>query len=303
MDACNTAMTEYIHADRTPDWAKETVPDKYRPFLGRFGLPEPFASKPSTLGGKVEGIDRWQANRFVVWRPETAAWLYDGYTPTKVDYRPGLLPAYEKLAREYAGAATGNIAKAEALLTRALPERIPHATVPPVGAGCTADRALLDEPLLASGCAFCNEQARVFIRLCQVCGIQARMVFLFYADKQTGHTTAEFWTGEKWAMVDVSWYVLFPGPDGKLMTTAECHGSLPNRAAMAEAYYKRMGAIIALGDEQIAGRAVPAGTPDRAAVLRAKAETLRTYVREFHNKKYLAIHLWEFGLLNYPLPA
>jgi hypothetical protein len=38
------------------------------------------------------------------------------------------------------------------------------------------NRNLDDEALLASGCGWRNEQARVFIRLCQVNGIPARML-------------------------------------------------------------------------------------------------------------------------------
>ena len=39
-----------------------------------------------------------------------------------------------------------------------------------------------------SGCAWCHEQSRVFIRMCQACGLNGRIVHLFYKDKATGHT-------------------------------------------------------------------------------------------------------------------
>lgn len=303
MNETSTLTAEELQEAQTPAWAREPIPAGMAPYVARAGLGEPWHSKKGPLGTKVLGIDRWQANHFIVYRPETAAFLDGPYTPLTVHYKPGLLPLHERTAAEYAGHLKTAVGKATVFVTRTLPERIPHATVPPIGAGCRTDRALDDEPLLASGCGFCNEQARVFIRLCQVSGIPARLVFLFYADHATGHTTAEFWTGSKWAMVDVSWYAVFPGPDGALMSAAECHGNAVQRGLMAETYYNRMQRILALSDEAIGGLSVPAGTPDRAAAVRAKAAELREYVRGFAKKDYLAGHLDQFGLLNVPLPS
>lgn len=293
---------EEMQAEQTPAWAKEEIPAAFQPFLGKFGLPERWPARPGPLGKKVLGIDRWQANHFIVCRPETEAYLYGAYSPTGTSRRPGLLPAYERLAAAEAGLLSGAQEKAVAFVTRTLPAVIPHPTVPPIGPFCRTDRALDDEALLASGAGFCNEQARVFVRLCQVSGIPARLVFLFYADGATGHTTAEFWTGSKWAMVDVSWFMVFPGRDGTLMSALECHGRSVSRGLMADAYYDRMARILDLTDEALAGRSIPAETRDRPAAVGAKAAELRAYVRERFNKDYLAKHLDCFGLVNYPLP-
>ena len=302
MNETDYLTAEQIQEQETPVWAQVKAPDGCRPFLGRKGLPEPFHSKQTPLGPKVLGVERWQANHFIVHRPETAGVLYGSYTPTTVDYRPGTLPAFEALAAEYTSGLIGNEEIAAAFVTRVLPERLPHATVPPVGAYCRTDRGLHDEALLATGSAYCSGQALAFIRLCQVRGIAARLVFLFYSDRQTGHTTAEFWTGSKWAMVDVSWYTLFPGPDGKLMSAADCHGDAAQRLCLAVAYQTRMRQIVAMSDEALCGRAFPSDTPDRAAAVRAKAAELRDYVRVRMPLDHLADHLWEFGILNYPLP-
>ena len=303
MDQIVALTAEELQAAQTPDWVKETIPEAFRPFLGKFGVLPPWIPKPGPLGKKVLGIDRWQGNHFIVCRPETESYLYGEYSPTRVVYKPGLLPAFERLAAAEAGHLRTAQEKAVAFVTRTLPAVLPHATVPPIGPYGRTDRALDDEALLASGCGFCNEQARLFIRLCQVSGIPARFVFLFYSDYATGHTTAEFWTGATWAMVDVSWFTVFPGPDGTLMSAAECHGGPVNRGLMAEAYYERMRQILDLGDEAIAGRAVPADTADRPAALRAKAGEMRAYVRERFDKACLAKHLCQFGIENYPLPA
>jgi hypothetical protein len=294
---------EDVQEAQTPAWAREETPEAFRPFLGKFGLPDSWRNRPGPLGKKVLGIDRWQANCFIVCRPETEAFLYGFYTPTQVRYKPGLLPAFERLAGAEASREKTARDKATVFVTRTLPALFPHPTVPPVGPFCRTDRALDDEALLASGVGFCNEQARVFIRLCQACNIPARLVFLFYSDNATGHTTAEFWTGSNWALVDVSWYTVFPGRDGALMSALECHGRSVNRGLMADAYYTRMAQILELDDEALAGRSVPAVTADRPAALNRRAAELRAYVRERFNKEYLAGHLDRFGILNYPLPA
>lgn len=303
MAATSDLTAEELQAAQTPAWAKEQIPPSYQRYTGKGGLPEPWHSKVGPLGGKVLGLDRWFANHFIVYRAETATFLDTAYTPTAVSVEPGLLPLHEQTAAAYASPHQTTEEKAAAFVTRALPERIPHATVPPIGAHCRTDRALLDEPLLASGCGYCSEQARVFIRLCQVSGIPARMVYLFYADAATGHTTAEFWTGSKWAMVDVSWYTLFPGPEGTLMSAAECHGNAAQRACMARAYYDRMQVILGLTDEALCGRSIPPHTPYRDQAVAAKAAELRNYVQARNTPGYLADHLWQFGILNYPLPG
>lgn len=298
----HSLTAEETHEAQTPAWARVKAPEACRPFLGKYGLPEPFCSKKGPLGAKVTGVDRWQANHFIVCRPETAAILYGDYTPVPVAYRQGALPLFEEAAARYAAGLASHEDLATAFVTRALPELCGHPTIPPVAPHCRTDRGLLDEPLLASGRGFCNEQARVFVRLCQTRGIQARMVFLFYADKATGHTTAEFWTGEKWAMVDVSWHLVFPGPDGRLMSAGECHGDQRQRLCMAVAYQARMRQIVAMDDETLCGRAFPAGTRDRETAVRAKAAELRDYVRVRMPMERLTGHLWQFGILDYPLP-
>lgn len=285
-----------------PAWLEVQVPLACQSYLGKHGLSEPFCSKKGPLAPGVAGVDHWQANHFIVWRPETAAYLYGKTPPDPLNYRKGMLPHYEHVAERFAGHLRSAVEKATAFVCHALPAQILHPTIPPIGPYCRADRGLLDEPLLASGCGFCNEQARVFVRLCQVSGIPARLVYLFYADKVTGHTTAEFWTGEKWAMVDVSWYLVFPGPDGTLMSARDCHGDERQRLCLAAVYQARMRHLIALSDEDLCGRSLPPGTPDRSKLLVAKAQDRREYIRQLSSMERLAGHLWEFGILDYPLP-
>ena len=276
----------------TPEWAKEELPEQYRPFVARAGLPTPWQAKikKGPLGSAVAGIDRYHANHFVVYRPETAGFLYTEYTPTTVNYRPGSLPGYEKLAAEHTAGLSSPKEKAVALV-RAMPQILKHPTMPPCGPGVRADRGLLDEPLLASGGGFCNEQARVFVRLCQVLNIPARLVFLFYADHRTGHTIAEFYADGRWSMADTSWFCVFPADagaadgaaDGRLLSAAEAHDGGPNHARVQAVYRTRFEELLRMTDEQL-GRAD--GEPRKGL-----EEKLRT-----------PDALGVFGLMNYPLP-
>jgi hypothetical protein len=268
----------------TPAWAKEQVPEATRPFVGRAGLPEPQRSKKEPLGDAVSGIDRYHANHFVVYGPQTAKFLYDGYTPTTVRYKPGTLPTYEAAVAKHAAGLKSDREKAVALLG-AMHDLCKHPTMPPCGPGVRADRGLLDEALLKSGRGFCNEQARVYARLCQVAGIPARLVFLFYADNRTGHTIAEFYADGRWSMADSSWFCVFPDPvDGHLMSAAEAHEKGPRHDAVQSVYRERFEELLKLTDEQLGG-----GEPGGA----------RKGLRHRLDKPDV---LGVFGLVNYPLP-
>jgi hypothetical protein len=294
---------ERLHAARCPAWAKEKLPESVLPFVGKLALPAPYPQRGGPLGKAVAGIDRWQANRFIVYRPETADFLYRAYTPLKVGYRPGSLPAYEKVVARYAGGLDTDKAKAVALLTRAMVRELRHPTMPPLGRPCRADRALADEELLKSGTGFCNEQARVFTRLCHVAGIPARIVHLFYADKRTGHTICEFHADGRWSMADSSWFCVFPAADGHLMSAAECHQEGPRRKCVGEAYFARVQEVLRMTDDDLAGmRFADVSDPSqRRTKVAAAAASIRAKLRA-KTARSLGEELWQFGLINNPLP-
>jgi hypothetical protein len=266
-----------------PGWVVEKVPDWVKPFQGKAGLSEAWSRRPGPLGSSVAGLDRWQANHFIVYRPETAKFLYSSYTPLKVDYRSGTWPTFEKLAAKYTAGLKSNKDKALALLTKALPDNFRHPTIPPYGGKARPDRNLEDEALLESHCGWCNEQARVFVRLCQVIGIPARLVFLFYADERSGHVVAEFYAEERWSMADTSWWCVFPGADGHFLSAAEAHEQ-QGKIIAEKAYRARFQELLKLSDTELVGP-----TRDPAKV----RQSLQSRDPE---------PLGSFGLLNYPLP-
>jgi hypothetical protein len=283
-----------------PAYVKEPTPPWAAPFLGRFGIPDPWPKDEGPLATNCAGIDRWQANHFIGYNATTASHLYGDYTPLRVPPVPrGRFPRCEKIVAETTAGLATDREKALALLTRAMPAHCLHPTIPPLGGPCPADRNLDEDGLLASGTAWCNEQARVFTRLCQLAGIPARLVFLTYSDAKSGHVISEFYADGCWCMADSSWNIVFPAEDGHLMSAAECHADARGRALAGKAYLQRIGDVFRLPDETLAGKDVPPG-PDRGKALAARVAALRAY---FHKPAPYYGDLWAFGLLNNPMPT
>ena len=276
---------EYSPAD-CPAWARENVPDWVKPYMGINGAPEPWRPKGKPFGSAVAGLDRYQANLFVWYGPATAEYLYTDYTPLTVPYKPGTLPAFETAAARFTAGCATDTAKALALLTRAMPDLFRHPGMPPRGGdGVRADRNLDDEALLASGIGWCNEQARVFIRLCQVSGIPARMIHLFGQN----HTVAEFYADGRWVMADSTSLFVAPGEDGALLSAAQCHDGGANQRLYAEAKERRMRAMAGMPDDWL-------GFADPKAAAQWREEARKPFADE------LATRPVAFGVINYPLP-
>jgi hypothetical protein len=269
-----------------PAWARETLPAWTASYVGKNGAPDGYRANPKPFGSSTRGLDRYQANQFIWYRPETAAYLYRDYTPLTVGYVPGTLPTFEKVAAQYTAGCATDTEKAVALLCKAMPAVLRHPTMPPCGPPVKADRNLDDEELLKTGGGWCNEQARVFIRLCQVSGIPARMIHIFGQD----HTIAEFYADGRWALADASNFFVVPGADGKLLSTADCHDRGTGQRSYALAKGQRMKELAALPDAEL-----NLGTPEQAARFREKALNFDAEALAVNDK--LA-----FGIINYPLP-
>lgn len=272
-----------------PAWARQTLPAWLTPYVGKNGLPAQWRPR-NMLGSSVRGIDRYQANQFVYYRAETAAYLDKEYTPLVVNYKIGTFPGYENLAAQYATGAQSGTARAMALLL-AMPKFFRHPTMPPLGVPARPDRGLDDEPLLASGSGWCNEQARVFIRLCQVSGIPARMVHLFGQN----HTVAEFFADGRWALADTSNFFVVPDPAAangsglRLLSAAQSHDRGPGQRAYAEARQRRGREMLAMTDAELGFTTSAQATKWREAEARLSVDELAQ--REIG-----------FGVMNVPLP-
>ena len=271
-----------------PEWAKETVPEAIEPFRGRNGMPSPYRERAFPLAMNVRGVDRYHANQFIMHRPETAEYLYNDYTPLEVNYPTGLLPTYEALATEVTAGCGSRKERALALLRKGA-SRVKHPCGPPCGAPVGPDRNLDDEALLKSGLGWCNEQARVFIRLCQVGDIPARFIHTFYSDTKSGHCVAEFHADDAWRMADATWFCVFPGPDGELLSAAQCHDRGQGQEYCGLAYHSRMQELLEMTDEEL-------GRGDDFDPAAWRRETLT------RTPEYWAHRMNRFAVINYPLP-
>jgi len=292
-----------------PQWARVEFPRELRRWQGPFGLPVPHPTQDpkNSLNVIVAGIDVWQGNHFLMHNDKTHDYIYGDVAPFRFAYRKGTLPVYERLVAEYTSEEMTDREKAVKLLTVALPDNVRHPTVPPVGGNCALDRAMDDCALLASRKAWCNEQARVFVRMCQVAGVPARMLFLFY-DGGASHVLSEFYADGHWALADSSYICVFPDKDGRLMSADECLNDPDKNLRAGEAYFQRMKELDRLSDEELVGcqfadkpYAKPQDEAARSAAIKEAADQMRK--RFFRrSSQQIADELWRFGVLPYPLP-
>ena len=275
-----------FNPDSCPAWARVATPAWVEPYRGKNGAPEPYRTKPSPLGVATAGLDRYQGNQFVNYRPETAAYLYSEYTPTKVDYVKGTLPAYEKLVAKYTSEGMSETDKALALLT-AIAKEFPHSHMPPRGPSVPADRNMADEALLASGSGWCNEQARVYVRLCQVAGMQGRIIHLL----GQSHTVAEVYADGRWVLVDSTNIFVARDADGNLLSAADAHDRGPGQRAYAEAKKARLMQMHDMPPASLGVTSDEQWAKIQAGWRRFDVDAIATS-DELH-----------FGVINYPLPV
>lgn len=266
-----------------PLWAKEALPDFIRQFRGRNGLPPPYCEKSQAIALTVKGIDRYHANQFIAYRKETAEYLYSKYTSPHINYRKGTFPAIEKLAGSVVQGCGSDIEKAVAILMKGVKSSIKRPMYPSCGKDVRRDRNLDDEALFASGAGWCNEQSRIFVRMCQINGIPARLVQLFYSDTLTGHCVAEFYADGRWSMADATWFCVIPGPHGELLSAAQCHDRAEGQKYCGRAYHECFQEINKWADK------VNLEAANRSADWNLSSEEL-------------AEKMNCFGIINYPLP-
>ncbi len=194
----------------------------------------------------VKGIDYEQANSMVRVCAETERFLYEGgYSARKIRYRAGSRPRLEAIVRGFSADAPR--ARAEQAMTW-VHENVRH----PFTFGKLApDRALTEEQLIDSGKGWCNEQARVFIALCEVQEVPARLCFLFHANLVCGHTTAEAFVEGRWAWFDPTFNLRVELPGGKLAEGRELSGR--HRPLAHAAYRPALEAIYKLGKMEAGG--------------------------------------------------
>jgi hypothetical protein len=122
---------------------------------------------------------------------KTADYLYTRFTPLKLRYKPGSRPFLEKVLTAVVRPSMSGKEKFLAILRRCRDNR--DAASPKIQFfGGT------EEELVKRGAIMCNEISRVFVVLCQIAGLPARLV----ASHITGHMMAEVFVDGCWAWCD-----------------------------------------------------------------------------------------------------
>jgi len=272
-----------------PGWLLGKYPEWVEPWRGINGLPEVWRK---TFAGanalNVTGVDRLQANQFVVHRAETADYLERDFTALEVDYVVGTFPELEAIA----AGCRENSARPQSWIDAFLAEirdRVVHPEVPPASAPVDAGRNFSEVEILASGGGWCNEQARIFIRLCQISGIPARMVHYFYSNFRSGHTVAEYRDPAGWCLVDATYGCHYRTPNGLPLSAASCHDGGEGQKRYGEIMHQR---IVEL--QQDAAAMIDPSALGRIA---RWLETNRDSTPSFQSSR-----LHTYGVINYPLP-
>ncbi len=288
------SLRDLSHPDYTPldvpEWAREEGPEWVDSYRGVNGLPDVWQTAlPGANAMGTRGIDRYQANHFITWCPETALYLKDHYTPLDMKYRQGTFPRLELVAAEAADFFHTAEEKVESLLSGPA-RRLKHPMVPPLGPPIPGSRNMDEEEILQSEVAWCNEQARVFVRLCQTQNIPARIIHLFYNQVPSGHTVVEIYTGSSWCLVDASYFILFRDENGRCLSAADCHDRGPGQKRFGELYFQALQGIIA-ETEYIPEKS----RPDRAVKWLKERSGITPQI--------CSQELDFFGVMNYPLPG
>lgn len=211
------------------------------PFTAK-GFPGDFDRAIAEVG--VAGIDRQQSQSAVLLCEQTEQFLYNNYSPTIIRYTQGTRPELERIVAQL----SGDTPRARALSAMNWVSRNvqhPHTCGP-----LAPDRAHSEEQLIGSQRGWCNEQARVFVALCEVMEIPSRLCFLFHANAKCGHTTAEVFLENRWAFFDPTFDLAVELPDGRLAEARELSGAqreLAHRAYQRplQEYYARTQPFVA----------------------------------------------------------
>ncbi len=200
------------------------------PYIGR-GFPGDIDRGIAEVG--VAGIDREQTLGLVRLCEETEPVLYGpDFSPTRLRYRPGSRPALERIAAELRGDTPIDTARAVMAWT------ISNVVHPHLVGPLAPDRGMSEEELIESRVGWCNEQTRVFIALCEVLEVPARLFFVFHANLRSGHTTAEVYADGRWVWFDVTFDMTITLPDGRPAEGRDVSGEY--RSLAHDAYREKL---------------------------------------------------------------
>ena len=157
----------------------------------------------------VGGVDLEQALNYIALADVSLDFIYDKYTAGRMIYTVGSRPVLEGIVAKLVGGTADELERIEKL-SRFVSKEVAWAGYyhRAMGRRLAYNRNLDEEGLIASGYAWCNEQARLLCALTQIIGIPSRLVFAS-ARNGGGHVVAELLTSKGWLLVDQSFGYLF----------------------------------------------------------------------------------------------
>ena len=123
---------------------------------------------------------------------KTADYIYSKFTPPEIRYVPGSRPMLEAVVGEVVVEGMSEREKALALMRRCRDNQDMGLARPQLFNGGT------EEELLKRGAIMCNEISRVFVCLCQIAGLPARV----HCAHISGHMMSEVLVDGKWRWID-----------------------------------------------------------------------------------------------------
>lgn len=183
----------------------------------------------------LAGVDRDHNLQMITYCKETAAYLYEGYTPTTVAYTRGSRPMLERAVDALTSRYKGPSAQVQAMVSWVVANLTHPVSIP---GSRPADCNLPEEQLIERGWAWCNEQARVLVSMAQIAGYPARMCFLFHKNAPASHATTEIFFHDKWVFVDPTYGCYF-GIDPKRPYAARDIHEDPHARLIVDDQYAR----------------------------------------------------------------
>jgi len=141
--------------------------------------------------GEEGGVDVEVLKNFLLLNEKTADYIYSDFTPLETRYIPGTRPFLEKVLSEIIDDSMSERQKALAIMRRCRDNRDYAQSSISFDGGT-------EEELIKRGAIMCNEISRVFICLCQIAGLPARLVGAHIS----GHMMSEVYIEGKWMWVD-----------------------------------------------------------------------------------------------------
>ena len=142
--------------------------------------------------GPDGGVDVEIIDGQLILNEKTVDYIYSAYTPLKLKYKRGSRPMLEQVVKECVKPGMSEREKALALMRRVRDNRDRGLAKPWLFCGGS------EEDLLKRGALMCNEVSRIYVCLCQIAGLPARV----FCAHISGHMMTEVYAGGKWQWID-----------------------------------------------------------------------------------------------------